>query len=93
MSAILPAPPSAVCSTAEPCAALVEACCRIATSLCSLVPTARPDASSEALVMREPLASFATELDSALEFRLRYRTALLAAVLVPMTGIEDLQFF
>jgi hypothetical protein len=42
--------------------------------------------------MREPLASLATELDSALEFRLRYRTAVLAAVLVPITGIGNLQF-
>jgi hypothetical protein len=52
---------------------------------------ARPAASSEAFTMREPEASFDTELPDIIELKFRNRSAELAAVFVVTVGIGLLQ--
>ena len=71
MSLMFDAPPSAVCRIATACEALVAACCSVVTSDEIRVEIARPAASSDAEVMREPLASFDSELVSWAELMLR----------------------
>ena len=68
---MLEAPPSAVCRIAVACEALVAACCSVVTSDEMRVEIARPAASSEAEVMREPLDSLASALLSCAELMLR----------------------
>ena len=68
---MLDAPPSAVCRMAGACEAFVAACCSVVTSEEMRVEIARPAASSDADVMREPLDSFDSELVSCAELMLR----------------------
>jgi hypothetical protein len=63
MSEMLDMPPSAVCRIDDPWEALVADWVSTVTSDSREVPTASPAASSDALVMREPLAIFDTEDD------------------------------
>ena len=64
MSEIWDMPPSATWSSEEAWPALTAACLSAVTSAFSFVPTASEAASSEALTIREPLESFASELDA-----------------------------
>ena len=64
MSLMLEAPPSAVCRIEVACAALVAACCSVVMSEEMRVEMARPAASSEAEVIRDPLDSLESELVS-----------------------------
>ena len=64
MSPIRAMPPSATCSSEVAWPALTAACFSAVTSALSLVPTASDAASSEALTIREPLDSFASELEA-----------------------------
>ena len=71
MSEMLEAPPSAVCSTEMPCEALVAAWLSVVTSEEMRVEMARPAASSEAWVMREPEASLDRDSDCSEALMLR----------------------
>ena len=68
---MLAAAPSAVCSIAMACEALVAACSSATTSEEMRVEMARPAASSDALLMREPDAIFDSELDWSAELTFR----------------------
>ena len=66
MSPIRAMPPSATWSSEDAWPALTAACFSAVTSAFSLVPIAREAASSEALTIREPLDSLASELEALL---------------------------
>src|SRR3546814_18977579 len=83
-------PPSATCSTEAPCEAFTADWRSTVTSASRRVPMARPAASSDAFTMREPEASFATELPDIIALAFRNRSADLAAVFVVTVGIGQL---
>jgi hypothetical protein len=66
-SAMRARPPSATCRTETPCEAFTTDWRSTVTSAMRRVPMARPAASSEAFTMREPDASFDTELPDIIE--------------------------